>query len=281
MNFKPAVLPPGLDAFGAIDSHAHLDPETFGEDVDSVLARAWAAGVAAVVVVAASGKPDIFGRTTALAAGRERVFCALGIHPHNASQESVLREPLLQHLGDPKVVAMGEIGLDFHYRFSPESIQKAVMRAQVDLALEADLPLVLHVREAFAESLEILDAAASVHRGVVHCFTGGPREAEAYLKRGLHISIPGVVTFGARASLLAEAVRMIPEDRLLVETDSPFLAPHPFRGRRNEPAMVALVVRCVAALRCMAPEKLACVTAENTRSVFRIHDSGSCADVHG
>ncbi|MBM4354787.1 MAG: TatD family deoxyribonuclease [Deltaproteobacteria bacterium] len=273
MTFKPARLPPDLDAFGAIDSHAHLDSETFGDDLEGVLSRAWNAGIRAILAVAASESPDIYARTTALAARNARVFAALGIHPHNASLAEILEPPLLARLEDPKVVALGEIGLDFHYRFSPEEVQKDVMHRQVGLALDKGLPVILHVREAHAQSLAILDSLSARHRGVVHCFTGGPREAEAYLERGLHISIPGVVTFGARAGELAEAVRIIPEDRLLVESDTPFLAPHPFRGRRNEPALVALVVKCVARLRGTQPEVLAGVTAANTLRLFGMDDA--------
>lgn len=270
MTFKPAIIPADLDAFGAIDSHAHLDQETFGDDIGQVLERAWKAGLEGVIVVAASDNPDIYDRTVALAAGNDRVHAALGIHPHNASLADQLLEPLQQHLGRDKVVALGEIGLDFHYRFSPEDVQKRVMRMQLEMAVSEGLPVVLHVREAFAESLEILDSVAPRHQGVVHCFTGGPEEAAAYLERGLHISIPGVITFGPRVERLAEAVRTIPQDRLLVETDSPFLAPHPFRGRRNEPALVGLVIRCIAQMLEFTPGHLAQITAENTQRLFRI-----------
>ncbi len=273
MNFKPATVPPDLNAFGAIDSHAHLDPETFGEGVDEVLQRAWSAGLSGVVAVAASENPDVYHRTVLLAQRHARVHAVLGIHPHNASLEEVLIGPLREQLRSPGVVAVGEIGLDFHYRFSPEEMQKRVMSSQLRMAADAGLPVVLHIREAFAESLEILDSVAPLHRGVVHCFTGGPEEATAYLERGLYISIPGVVTFGPRAGRLAEAVRSIPTDRLLVETDCPYLAPHPFRGRRNEPALVAYVVRCIAEMCGVAASEVARTTAENTQRLFGLGEA--------
>jgi len=177
---------------------------------------------------------------------------------------------MLDVLADPRVVALGEFGLDFHYMHSPRESQIEAMKMQIEEALDRSLPVVLHLREAHEEALAILDTFGHSWRGVIHCFTGTFSQAKDFLERGFHLSIPGVVTFGARARELEEAVCSIPLDRMLVETDSPYLSPTPFRGKRNEPAHVGFVVDKIAELRSTDPEQIAAATARNTRCIFSL-----------
>lgn len=255
---------------GAIDSHAHLERTASEDDVKSILDAAWHHGLSGVVAVAASRNPQVYMDTASLAMANDRVWAVGGIHPHNASQHELLWPAVMAMLDSPRVVAVGEFGLDYHYMYSPRDVQLDVMKRQLEVAARRDLPIVLHIREAFQEALNVLDAFARTHRGVVHCFTGTSIEAAAFLERGFHLSIPGVVTFGKAAAPLAEAIRSIPTDRLLVETDAPFLAPVPFRGHRNQPAYVAFVLAELARLKGISPAQMAALTAENTRRVFAL-----------
>jgi TatD DNase family protein len=265
---RHAPRPTAFDAYAAIDSHAHLDRRSFGDELPAVAERAFAHGVSGIVAIAAGDDERVFADALRLAEQEPRVRVVAGIHPHVAANACRLWGPLADALGHPAVVGIGELGLDFHYDFSPRPVQVDVMRRQLAMSRERSLPVVLHVREAFEEALRALDAEALSWEGVVHCFSGSWSEAEEYLKRGLHLSLPGIVTFDGSAELRAVAAR-IPLDRLLVETDSPYLAPVPFRGRRNEPALVAFVVAAVAAARGMSCEELASLTRENTRRLFR------------
>ncbi len=262
--------PSEWSAAGAIDSHAHLEIGTYGEEVDAVLERAWAHDLSGIILVAASDKPEVFLETAKLAATDVRLSMVAGIHPHCARHEESLLPALRAVLGSNDLVAIGEIGLDYHYDFSPREEQQGVFRNQLALAREVELPVVLHLREALADALVILDEMGPLHQGVVHCFTGTSVEAEQFLRRGFHISIPGIVTFGRGAQPLRDALGAIPLERLLVETDSPYLAPHPFRGRRNEPAMVAFVLEEVARCKGISIEEAALATRENTRRVFEM-----------
>jgi len=261
--------PTEFDAFGAIDSHAHLERGDYAQQVDGVLDRAWNHGISAIVAVAAGKAPAVFAETAALASAHSRIRMIAGIHPHYASAHSTLWAPLTAGLKSEEVVAVGELGLDFHYMNSPRQVQLDVMRRQLDLALELSLPAVLHVREAFEEALEVLDEYGGAVSGVVHCFSGDEAAAAEYLSRGLYLSVPGIVTF-PKATALQEALAGIPRDRLLVETDCPYLAPAPFRGRTNEPAYLAFTVAAVAEALGMGPAALAALTAENTRRVFNM-----------
>lgn len=262
--------PTDWSAAGAIDSHAHLEAGTYGEELSAVLERAWSHDLGGIVLVSASDNPDIFAETASLAATDARLWMVAGIHPHCARHEERLLPALERVLEDRNLVAIGEMGLDYHYDFSPRDVQKTVFRNQLSLAAKRGLPIVLHLREALDDALEILDDYGPVHRGVVHCFTGSPGEAEQFLRRGFHISIPGIVTFGGGAQTLRETVAAIPLDRLLVETDAPYLAPHPFRGRRNEPALVAFTLEAVAGCKEISLEEAALATMENTRRVFSL-----------
>lgn len=263
---KKPPAPPGL---GIIDSHAHLDGRFFGADRDGALARAWEAGLGGIVLMASAGDAGVFREVAELVATSTRLWMAAGVHPHDAQHVDALWAPLLAVVDEGHCVAIGETGLDHFYDHSPRAEQVRSFERHIELALDRDLPIVLHVRDAHAEALEVLDAAASSWRGVVHCFTGGPAEADDWLERGFHLSIPGVVTF-PNCGLLPDAVRRIPADRLLVETDSPYLTPVPWRGRRNEPARVVWTAQEIAVLRQETYEVLVDVVSTNTCHVFRL-----------
>jgi TatD DNase family protein len=204
-----------------------------------------------------------------LAEAYEDMWATVGVHPHDAAKAQPetferLRE-LLQH---PKVVALGEIGLDYHYDFSPREVQREVFRCQVQLAIEAGKPVVIHTREAWANTLEVLrDEGADA--GVMHCFSEGPEEAAEALALGFHLGIGGVLTF-PKADRVREAARSTPEDRLLVETDAPYLAPVPHRGKRNEPAFVVATLARLAELRGMETVRLAEATTRNFERLFAL-----------
>ncbi len=219
-----------------IDNHCHLDPATAA----SQLRDAADAGVVACITVGTTLTHSI--EAVDLASRFANVYATAGVHPHGASDGIEGIEELLAH---PKVVAVGEAGLDFHYDYSPRSVQQDVFARQVALAHRHDLPLVIHTREAWEETFAVLDVEGVPARTVFHCFTGGPAEAEACVARGAFLSISGIVTFSSAHDVRA-AVAATPLDRLLVETDSPYLAPVPHRGRANQPAHVGLVGAAVA-----------------------------------
>ena len=246
-----------------------MDGAFCGEDRAGALARAWAAGLGGIVVLAAAGAVTVFREVAEIVAGSPRLWMAAGVHPHDADRADGLWDALTEVLDEAHPVAVGETGLDHFYDHSSRAGQVRSFERHLELALERGLPVVLHVRDAHREALDVLDACAAAWRGVVHCFTGGPSEAEDWLDRGFHLSIPGVVTFPKRAGL-ADAVRMIPADRLLVETDSPYLAPAPWRGRRNEPARVVWTAEEVAALRQDVYKDLVEQLIGNTQHLFSI-----------
>ncbi|MDI3298453.1 MAG: TatD family hydrolase [Bacillota bacterium] len=238
------------------DAHAHLGDPALEGDRPQVLERAGRAGIRWILDNGTSLEDS--GRALARrgSAGGVRVEAAVGIHPHEAARAPRDFAEQLRQLARQGAVAVGEIGLDYHYDFSPRPVQREVLRRQLELAQALQLPVVLHEREAAGDLLEILDRVGLPARGgVVHSFSGGPAEAEAYLQRGLHLGISGMVTFRGMDDL-REAVRRAPAERLLFESDSPYLAPHPLRGRRNEPANVAWTVAAVAELRGESPEAL-------------------------
>jgi TatD DNase family protein len=254
-----------------VDSHCHVAEPEFDADREAVLARAAAAGVTTLVCVGATGPAAANAPTVALA-GRATpvdIVATVGIHPHHASTADDAAFDVLRGLArEPGVVAIGETGLDFHYNFSPPDAQRAAFSRSVALARELALPLVVHVREAHEEAAAIL-ARAGATDGVIHCFTGDRADALRYLDLGFHVSVAGIVTF-KNADSLRDAVRAIPLDRLLVETDAPYLAPVPYRGQRNEPAFVKEVAEVVASVRNEAFEDVATATAANARRLFRL-----------
>ena len=257
-----------------IDSHCHIAGEEFIADLDAVVERARAAGVSrALVILAAEDDAEIVRAGTVLQAWPECRF-AVGVHPHHANvfaanpqQAAATVAARLDAL--PAARAIGEIGLDYHYDFSPRDIQHAVFRAQIQLALSRDLPIVIHTREAEDDTLRILQEEGQGRlRGVFHCFTGDTAAAERALATGFMLSIPGVATF-PKAETLRQAAAVAPADRLLVETDSPYLAPIPHRGKRNEPAYVARVVEQLAAVRAVSVEAIGDATDRNFERLFR------------
>jgi TatD DNase family protein len=256
-----------------VDSHCHVGESAFDDDRDAVLARAAAVGVATIVCVGATGPVATNAPALALAGerGGVRVAVSVGIHPHDASSaDDAALATLAGMTAAPGVVAVGETGLDYYYEHSPRDAQRAAFAATIALARKVGLPLVVHVRDAHREAAEILARdGADAGGGVIHCFTGTWDEARPYLDLGFHISVAGIVTF-RNAEPLRDAVRNIPLDRLLVETDSPFLAPIPHRGRRNEPAHVRVVAEAVAQTRSEPFEKVAEATTANALRLFRL-----------
>jgi TatD DNase family protein len=254
-----------------IDSHCHLDQPAFADDRTAVIARARASGVRRLVTVGAGGTLASNRAAVALAESDADIFAAVAVHPHDAKEitEGTWDElrPLWAH---PKVVAVGETGLDYYYNHSAPEVQRAHLRRFVQEAGRAGLPLVIHCRDAYADLLPILrDEGAAAIGGVMHCFSGTRTEADACLALGFHLSFSGIVTFKT-AQVLREVVGAVPLDRLLIETDAPFLAPVPYRGKRNEPALVRQVAEEVARVTGRDLAEIARITTANTERVFRL-----------
>lgn len=256
-----------------VDSHCHIAGPEFQADLPDVVQRARAAGVDRAFVILAADDADEVARAGAVTDAWPEVRYAVGVHPHaagkfadDASAAAALVAGIVAQ--QPLARAVGEIGLDYHYDFSPRAAQCDVFRSQIALARQLRLPLVLHTREADEDTFAILrEQEATEVGGVFHCFTGDRATAARALDLGFHISLSGIVTF-PKAHELKEVARMIPLDRLLVETDSPFLAPVPFRGGRNEPARVAAVVEAIAALRGVPAGGLREATHRNFERLF-------------
>jgi TatD DNase family protein len=248
-----------------VDSHCHLDSADFAAEREAVIARARAAGVGTMLTIGT--RLDEFAGVRAIAEADGDVWCSVGVHPHEAKDYAGLAPGTLIALSaHPKVVGIGETGLDFHYDLSPRAVQERVFRNHVVAARATGLPLIIHAREADAEIARILEEEQPPP-GVLHCFSSGRGLADAALKLGFFISISGIVTF-KNAEALRAIVRDLPLDRLLVETDSPYLAPVPHRGRRNEPAFVAVTAAAVAALKGLEPTALAAATTANFFRLF-------------
>ncbi len=256
-----------------VDSHCHLDPSTWGDDagVDAVIARAREAGVTRMVTIGSGYGFDSAARAVAVAARHPGcVRAAVGLHPHDAREATPSRMEALFALADaPGVVALGEMGLDYHYDASPRDVQRDVFRAQLREAARRRMPVVIHDRESDGETLAILDEEGAWATGVLyHCYTGDVAMMETIVARGGSISIPGIVTF-KNGDVMRAVAAVVPLDRLLIETDSPFLTPVPHRGRRNEPAYVTLVAAAVAQARGMRTDALAAATTDNALRFFR------------
>jgi TatD DNase family protein len=254
-----------------VDTHCHLADAQFRDDVEAVIARACAAGVAQIISVGAIGPIENDRLTVAIAEQHENVFAAVGIHPHDAKDCSPERIAQLRGLAaSKKVVAIGESGLDFHYMHSPPDAQEASLRAHLALAAELKLPIVIHCREAERRLVEIVrETGIPLRGGVIHCFTGDVDAAREFLALGFCISFSGIVTFKNSAPIRAAAA-LVPEDRVMVETDAPYLAPEPHRGRRNEPAYVKRTLEMLADLRRIDAAALGATIVANASRLFRL-----------
>lgn len=257
-----------------IDSHAHLDFDRFDDDRDQVISRALARGVSRMISIGT--RLESIRRAIDLA---ERypdiIYATAGFHPLYLKDDHAEGwadlEELLMH---PRVVGVGETGLDYYYESTEPAQQRASFKKHIHLSQQLNKPLIIHIRDAFDDALSMIEEAGGT-KGIVHCFTGGPEECQRALDLGLFISISGIATFKS-AQELREAIPLIPKDRLLIETDSPFLAPHPHRGMRNEPSFVVDTAHCVAELRGETLEELAELTIRNTLEIFSLppnHDS--------
>ena len=252
-----------------IDSHCHLDFPELDAELDGVLARAREAGVALMVTI--STRVAKFNEVKAIAEAHDNVFCSIGTHPHNAAEEpDITVEELIEIARHPKVVAIGEAGLDYHYDYSPHDVQKKSFRTHIAASRQTGLPLVIHAREADADVARILEeeSGKGTFPFVLHCFTSGPELAHRGLALGGYISFSGVVTF-KKADALRDIALAVPYDRILVETDAPYLAPEPFRGKTNEPAFVAKTALRLANLRGIGEDEMARITTDNFFHLFR------------
>lgn len=254
-----------------IDSHCHLAGEEFAGDLGAVAARAQEAGVAAAICILEAGDAGELTRAEAVRRAWPAVRFSTGIHPHHAGAfagdvDRAVRT-VRASVSRAQACAIGEIGLDYHYDLAPRDAQLDVFRAQVELAAELRLPVVIHTREAAADTFAVLREAGRGVEGVLHCFTGDEAMAREALDLGLYLSFAGIVTF-PKAAALREAARITPPDRILAETDAPYLAPVPFRGKRNEPAMVAEVYRTLAEIRGETVEALSAQTGQNFEALF-------------
>lgn len=257
-----------------IDSHCHLADSAFDADLADVVSRAVAAGVDRGLCILTAGEPDEAERALRLAALWPEVRFAIGVHPHVAGRYAgradqaiaIVREAIA---ATPQTRAVGEIGLDYHYDFAPRDVQREVFRQQVALARELKLPVVIHTREASDDTFAILvEEGRGDLTGVFHCFSGDVAMARAALDLGFHVSFAGIVTF-PKAEGVREAARAVPAGRLLVETDAPYLAPVPYRGKRNEPAYVTHIVDALARTRGETPERVAAAVVRAFETLFR------------
>lgn len=259
------------------DSHCHVAASKFDEDRDEVLERAAQAGVDTLVAIGSGYGISGNAAAVALAERCDNVYAAVGVHPHEAHElDDANRDAIRGWLAHPKVMALGECGLDYHYMNSPREVQLSVFREQVSLARELNLPVVIHVRgdepNAYEDLLEIwIECAEGELEGVLHCYTGTLAFAKRALVHGFYVSFSGIVTF-KRSEALREVAAGLPLDRLMVETDAPFLAPEGHRGRRNEPAFVARVGETLASLHQTPVDEIARLTSRNARRFFRIDE---------
>ena len=252
-----------------VDSHCHLDFPELSADLDALLDRAKAAGVGLMVTI--STRVRRFNELKAIVEAHDNVFCSIGTHPHNAAEEpDILVEELIELSRHPKVVAIGEAGLDYHYDHSPRDVQKKSFRTHMAAARETGLPLVIHARDADADIARMLEEESKkgAFPFVLHCFTGGADLAHRGLALGGYLSFSGVITF-KNAEALRDIALAAPSDRLLVETDAPYLAPEPFRGKTNEPAFVAHTAARLAALRGLRDSDIARLTTDNFFKLFK------------
>jgi TatD DNase family protein len=257
-----------VPAAALVDSHCHLDFPNFSGEIDAVVARAQAAGVTHIVTISTLIKRHV--EVLAIAERFPPVYCSIGTHPHHAHEElDISVEELIARTRHPKVVAIGEAGLDYHYKLSPRDAQERSLRNHIAAARATGLPLVIHSREADAHMIAILteETGKGAFPAVLHCYTGGRDLARQAVELGLFISFTGILTF-KESDDLREIAKTLPADRILVETDSPYLAPGPYRGKRNEPAYVVETARVLAQTRGVLPAQIARETSDNFFRLF-------------
>lgn len=253
-----------------IDSHCHLDSADFDADREAVIERALAAGVDRMLAIGTGNGPPDLEAGIRLADQHAAFYATAGIHPHDAAKAGPADLKHLAHLmAHPKVLAAGEIGLDYHYDFSPRDVQKSVFIAQMEIAAGAHKPIVIHTREAWDDTLALIEQHWTPHAigGIMHCFSGGPEEARRAIDLGFYLSFGGIVTF-PKALAVQEAAKSAPRDRILIETDAPYLAPVPKRGKRNEPALIVHTAHKLAELRGESYEDICATTSANFRRLL-------------
>jgi len=254
-----------------VDSHCHLDNEQFNPDRDAVIQRALEAGIDRMLAIGTGEGPPDLEAGIRLADRHAAIYATVGVHPHDAAKtDAEVFRRLAEVLKHPKVVALGEIGLDYHYDFSPRDVQRDVFIEQMRIAADARKPIVIHTREAWEDTLALIERhwKPTGLPGIMHCFSGGPQEAERSIALGFYLSFGGILTFPKSVDV-QQAARAAPPDRILVETDAPYLAPVPKRGKRNEPAFVVETARKLAALRRETLENVAEETTRNFEQLIK------------
>lgn len=261
-----------MDSLVFVDSHCHLDFREYADDRETILARAKAAGVRYMVNICT--KPEELPQILATADAFPHIFATIGVHPHDAEEaKSLMPVPelvdwLAKGLQHPKVIGIGETGLDYYYDHSPRAQQREIFQAHIDVNIRSGVPLCIHTRDAETETIELLQAAQGKATGLIHCFSGTSWLAKEALDLGFYISISGIATF-QKAEEIREVVKFVPLDRLLLETDAPFLAPVPYRGKRNEPSFLVETAKVVAELKQMPIADLARQTTQNFFTLFQ------------
>lgn len=256
-----------------VDSHCHLADPRLRDEADSIIARARAAGISTIISIGAIGSIETDRLTVELAEHNRNVYAAVGVHPHDAAAFSEARIAELGELAvSPKVVAIGESGLDFHYMHSAQRAQEDSLRRHLALAADLSKPIVIHCRDAEERLAAIVQENGMPPRGgVIHCFSGNAVSARRFLALGFYLSFSGILTF-RNAAQVREAAQLVPLDRAMIETDAPYLAPEPYRGRRNEPAYAVRTLEALARLRGMDIEVVAKAASENARRLFDIQE---------
>jgi TatD DNase family protein len=255
-----------------IDSHAHVDGPQFDGDREAMLERARAAGVTTLLAMGNGPGPEKLDAALPFAEGHEWIYTTVGIHPHEAKEATLAHFEELERLArHPKVIAWGEIGLDYFYDHSPRDVQDKVFREQMELARAAKLPIVIHCRDAWSDCLRVIEEVwkPTGLGGILHCFASTLEDARRGIEMGFMISFAGNSTY-PKAQNLRDIAKVLPMEKILIETDSPYLAPEPYRGKRNEPAYVADVARILGSVRDLPAEEFAARTAENFRRFFRL-----------
>ena len=262
-----------------IDSHAHIDFPQFADDREAMLERARAAGVGTILAIGTGPGPQQLDAAIPYAEAQDWIYTTVGIHPHEAKEVTQAHLDTLARLAQhPKVIAWGEIGLDYYYDHSPRDVQQRIFRDQMELARAAKLPIIIHCRDAWSDCLHLLQEVwkPTGLRGILHCFTSTVEDAKRGVDMGFMVSFTGNLTY-PKAQNIRDVAKALPLENILIETDSPYLAPQPYRGKRNEPAYVAEVAKALASVRDLGAEEAAATTSENFRRFFNIARPGAAS----